>query len=75
MEGIQMMDATKYAGYLDTLRAELVPATGCTEPIAIAYGAALCRSKLGGVPDRVTVKVSGSIVKNVKSVVVPGTGN
>ena len=70
-----MMDATKYAGYLDTLRAELVPATGCTEPIAIAYGAALCREKLGGIPDRVTVKVSGSIVKNVKSVVVPGMGN
>ena len=69
------MDAAKYASYLDMLHAELVPATGCTEPIAIAYGAALCRKTLGGIPDRVTVKVSGSIVKNVKSVVVPGTGN
>lgn len=70
-----MLEAAKYAGYLETLRAELVPATGCTEPIAIAYGAALCRRTLGGIPDRVTVRVSGSIVKNVKSVVVPGTGN
>ena len=70
-----MLEASVYAKYLDTLRAELVPATGCTEPIAIAYGAALCRRTLGGIPDRVTAKVSGSIVKNVKSVVVPGTGN
>ena len=69
------MDAACYRKYVDTLRMELVPATGCTEPIALAYAAALCRDALGALPDRVEVWVSGSIVKNVKSVVVPGTGN
>ena len=68
------MDAKCYRKYVDTLRGELVPATGCTEPIALAYAAALCRDALGTLPDRVEASVSGSIVKNVKSVVVPGTG-
>lgn len=69
-----MMDRESYDKYLNTLREELVPATGCTEPIALAYAAALCRKALGGLPDRVEALVSGSIVKNVKSVVVPSTG-
>ena len=68
------MDQAIYNKYVDTLRTELVPATGCTEPIALAYAAALCRATLGTLPERVTAAVSGSIVKNVAGVVVPGTG-
>lgn len=48
---------------------------GCTEPIAIAYCAAVSRAALGGLPDKVRIVVSGNIVKNVKSVIVPNTGN
>ena len=47
---------------------------GCTEPIAIAYGAAKAREVLGSIPERVLVEASGNIIKNVKSVVVPNTG-
>ncbi len=60
--------------YTAVLRRELVPAMGCTEPIAVAYAAALARDLAGGVPDRILVEASGSIIKNVKSVVVPHTG-
>ena len=56
------------------LEEELVPAMGCTEPIAIAYGAAKARELLGELPDQVVVEASGNIIKNVKSVVVPNTG-
>ncbi len=63
----------RYQAYLQILREELVPAMGCTEPIAIAYGAALARETLGELPERVVVEASGSIIKNVKSVVVPNT--
>jgi L-cysteine desulfidase len=63
-----------YRAYTAVLRAELVPAMGCTEPIAVAYAAALARDLAGGRPDRVRVEASGSIIKNVKSVVVPHTG-
>lgn len=63
-----------YRQYVQILREELRPATGCTEPIAIAYAAAKARSVLGTLPDRVLVEVSGNIIKNVKSVVVPHTG-
>ena len=58
----------------ELLRGELITAMGCTEPIAIAYAAAKARSVLGALPDRVLVEVSGNIIKNVKSVVVPHTG-
>ena len=70
------MDKTneKYGAYLQILKEELVPAMGCTEPIAIAYGAAKGRELLGGLPDQVLVEASGNIIKNVKSVVVPNTG-
>ena len=61
--------------YLELLRRELVPALGCTEPIAIAYGAALARRLLGSFPERMTVSCSGNIIKNVKGVVVPTTGD
>ncbi|MBO7667783.1 MAG: serine dehydratase subunit alpha family protein, partial [Firmicutes bacterium] len=47
---------------------------GCTEPVAVAYAGALARELLGGLPERVEVKASGNLVKNVKSVVVPNTG-
>lgn len=63
----------KYAAYVQTLKEELVPAMGCTEPIALAYGAARARAVLGEMPDRVVVGASGSIIKNVKSVIVPNT--
>lgn len=61
----------RYGNYVKILREELVPAMGCTEPIAIAYGAAKARELLGALPDSVTIEVSGNIIKNVKSVVVP----
>ena len=60
--------------YVDILREELVPATGCTEPIAIAYAAAKAREVLGKFPEQVVSTCSGNIVKNVKGVVVPATG-
>lgn len=62
-----------YATYIEILKEELVPAMGCTEPIAIAYCGAKARDVLGGMPDSVTLYVSGNIVKNVKSVIVPNT--
>ncbi len=63
-----------YSTYLQILKEELVPAQGCTEPIAIAYAAALAKSALGSFPERVRVAASANIIKNVKSVVVPNTG-
>lgn len=60
--------------YVSILREELIPATGCTEPIAIAYAAARLREVLGVCPERVRAEVSGNIIKNVKSVIVPNTG-
>ena len=62
-----------YESYVQILREELVPAMGCTEPIALAYAAAKAREVLGCMPDRVLVEASGSIIKNVKSVIVPNT--
>lgn len=56
------------------MKSELVPALGCTEPIAVALAAAKARAALGRKPDRVEVDCSGNIVKNVKGVVVPNTG-
>ncbi|MBQ8803108.1 MAG: serine dehydratase subunit alpha family protein [Tyzzerella sp.] len=63
----------KYGAYIQILKEELVPAMGCTEPIAVAYGAAKAREVLGCLPDRVEIGASGSIIKNVKSVIVPNT--
>ena len=60
--------------YTAILHEELVLATGCTEPIALAYCAAQLRKLLGALPERVEAVVSGNILKNVKSVVVPNTG-
>ena len=68
------MDKKLYDAYIKILEEELVPAMGCTEPIAIAYGAALAREILGEMPEKVIISASGNIIKNVKSVVVPNTG-
>lgn len=64
----------KYSTYVQILKEELVPAMGCTEPIAIAYAAAKAKEVLAAEPDRVEILVSNNIIKNVKSVVVPNTG-
>lgn len=62
------------AKVLQILHEEIVPAQGCTEPIAIALVAAKVREVLGVLPEQVRIFVSGNIIKNVKSVVVPGSG-
>lgn len=64
----------QYSTYVQILKEELVPAMGCTEPIALAYCAAKAREVLGCLPERCVVEASGNIVKNVKSVIVPNTG-
>lgn len=63
----------RYAAYTAVLKKELVPAMGCTEPIAIAFTAAKARKLLGHMPEHVCIEASGNIIKNVKSVVVPHT--
>lgn len=68
------MDKALTENYIALLREELIPAMGCTEPIALAYGAAIARQVLGQLPRRTRVVVSGNIIKNVKSVIVPHTG-
>ena len=62
-----------YQAYVQILKEELIPAMGCTEPIAIAYAAAKAREVLGCQPDKVEIGVSNNIIKNVKSVIVPNT--
>lgn len=59
--------------YTNILREELVPALGCTEPISIAYGSAMCKKYLSDIPESVEIQCSGNIIKNVKGVVVPNT--
>ena len=73
-KGDPAMDAVSYQDYVNILKEELVPAMGCTEPIAIAYAAAVLRETLGRPAERMEVEASGNIIKNVKSVFVPGTG-
>ncbi|MBQ8439776.1 MAG: serine dehydratase subunit alpha family protein [Clostridia bacterium] len=60
--------------YTEILKEELLPAMGCTEPIAIAYAASILRHAIGCDPERICVGLSGNIIKNVKSVIVPATG-
>lgn len=69
-----MITRQKYQNYINVLKEELIPAMGCTEPIAIAYAGAIAREHLGCLPERVEIEVSGNIIKNVKSVIVPNTG-
>lgn len=68
------MDQKQYRDYVKILKSELVPALGCTEPIAIAYAAAKARQVLGEAPDCVEMRCSGNIIKNVKGVTVPNSG-
>lgn len=64
-----------FENFIDILKEELVPALGCTEPIAIAYAAAKAKEVLGEFPEKITVECSGNIIKNVKGVTVPATNN
>lgn len=64
-----------YHAYVQILKEELKPAMGCTEPIALAYASATARKVLGHIPDKVRIEASGSIIKNVKSVIVPNTNH
>lgn len=68
------MEQGTYEAYVRLLKQELVPAMGCTEPIAVAYAAAVAARELGCLPEKVDICVSGNIIKNVKSVIVPNTG-
>ena len=68
------MDKKQYDNYLKILREELIPALGCTEPIALAYAASYAREVLGESPKRMEVRCSGNIIKNVKGVTVPNSG-
>ena len=68
------MDQSLYNAYVKILSEDLVPAMGCTEPIAVVYAASLARKTLGCMPNSVCIHVSANIIKNVKSVVVPHTG-
>ncbi|MEG0441033.1 MAG: L-serine ammonia-lyase, iron-sulfur-dependent, subunit alpha [Oscillospiraceae bacterium] len=69
------MDKKIYDTYVAILGEELIPALGCTEPIAIAYAAAKAREVLGAMPEKIVVECSGNIIKNVKGVIVPTTGD
>lgn len=68
------MDSALYTNYLNILKHELVPALGCTEPIAIAYASAKAVQVLGEFPDSIEMSCSGNIIKNVKGVTVPNSG-
>lgn len=68
------MEKGLYDAYIRVLEQELVPAMGCTEPIAVAYAAAVAARELPGLPEKVSIIVSSNIIKNVKSVIVPNTG-
>ena len=69
-----MERTSHYEAYVKILEEELIPAMGCTEPIAIALAAAKAREALGVEPEQCRVEVSGNIIKNVKAVTVPNTG-
>lgn len=69
------MDQKVYCSCVSVLREELIPAFGCTEPIAVAYVAAKARQVLGAFPEHMTAECSGNIVKNVQGVIVPTTGD
>ena len=69
-----MLSTLTKSTYEAILRAELRPAMGCTEPIAIAYASSILGKTLGGFPDEIDARFSGNIIKNVKSVIVPATG-
>lgn len=69
-----MLDKKVYQNYIGILKEEMIPAMGCTEPIALAYGAARAREILGKEPERIVAHCSGNIVKNVRCVIIPNSG-
>lgn len=69
-----MLTEKIYQEYINILKEELVPAMGCTEPIALAYGAAKAKEVLGMVPERIVAKCSGNMIKNVRCVTIPNSG-
>lgn len=74
LERGEIMEQRIYDEYVSILKNELIPALGCTEPIAIAYASAKARQVLGKMPERLELWCSGNIIKNVKGVVVPNSG-
>ena len=68
------MDEKQYKTYAQILQQELIPAFGCTEPIAVAFAAAKAREVLGRMPEHLVVQCSGNIIKNIKGVIVPASG-
>ena len=68
------MDKIQYDNYVKILKGELILAMGCTEPIAIAFAAAKAREVLGQMPERMVIRCSGNIIKNVRGVIVPNSG-
>ena len=68
------MKSENYTNFIRILEHELIPALGCTEPIAIAYAAAKARAVLGAMPEHIEIQCSGNIIKNVKGVTVPNSG-
>ena len=68
------MDKILYNNYINILKEELIPALGCTEPIAIAFAGAKIREITENIPEHIIVKCSGNIIKNVKGVTVPNSG-
>lgn len=70
------MEICKYEDeYLKILKEELVPAKGCTEPIAIAFAGAKAREILGDIPEEIQIEASGNLIKNIRCVTVPNTNN
>lgn len=70
-----MSELKYHKAFFDILDEELVPAKGCTEPISIAYAAAKSRELLNAIPNRVEIFASGNLIKNIRCVTVPNTGN
>jgi L-cysteine desulfidase len=73
-QGNRLLTKEIYDNYIEILKSELIPALGCTEPIAVAYAAAKAKDVLGKFPERAEIWCSRNIIKNVKSVTVPNTG-
>ncbi len=69
-----MLNKKTYKNYIAIMKEEMVPAMGCTEPIALAYGAARAREVLGKEPEKIVARCSGNIIKNVRCVVIPNSG-
>ncbi len=67
------MEKVLYDTFCNVLREELITAAGCTEPIALALAGAKCTTLLGAFPEKITINVSGNMIKNVKGVTIPGT--